>query len=81
MVPINTIIDPKMMLNPNKNGAKSAALAKRFKAIIGAIAPKNRPPLYAKPLALLRISVGNRSERNAGMAPKPVVATNTIAMA
>ena len=52
-------------------------LDKRFMAISGDHEPIISPPLYANPEAVFLISVGNLSDRNAGIGPKAVEDTNT----
>jgi len=73
--PTSIISEPIITVAPSKNGTKSPLFDSKLTAIRGAQEPKSSPPLYANPLALFRISVENRSDKNAGIGPNPDVAT------
>ena len=68
---------PIAMFAPNANGTISLdTLLISSNAINGDHDPTINPALYENPAALLRITVGNLSEKNAGTGPDAVETTN-----
>ena len=76
-VPTRIIIEPTTIFKARIIGTRDPAWDNKLTTINGAQEPNINPPLYTKPHALFLISVGNLSDRNAGIGPNPVVVTNT----
>src|SRR6476620_6572795 len=76
--PTNIMNEPIIMFAAKTYAVNSSfTLDRKCIATKGDHEPIIKPPLYAKPDAVFLTSVGNLSERNAGMGPKDVEATNT----
>ena len=75
--PIITSRQPAIRFNPKSTGWSSGDLKLISTATRGAQAPRIRPALKTKPVDLFLISVGNLSDKNAGMGPNPLVASIT----
>lgn len=73
--PISTSMHPAIKFAPNNNGSKEGILEAISTETSGAHAPRINPALNTNPAEVFLIAVGNRSDKNAGMGPKPLVAT------